>query len=120
MGKIIDWLVTHDTTVIGGLSILLLIIGGVLSQAGRWLLTTIFSYLKSSQDIQIREKDMDIREFITKRFDKIDEKFEKINTRLDGIDNSLDSINKRLDVIEIDVNDLKRKWSALPFASLFK
>jgi hypothetical protein len=106
MEKIIDWLSTHDTTVIGGLSIGLLVIGGVLSQASRWLLTTIFSYLKSTQDMQIRERDMDIREFIAKRFDKIDERLDKIETDVSDF--------------KTDLGNLNRKWDSLPFDRLFK
>ena len=113
MNKIIDLLVSNDSTIIGFFSISLLLIGGALSQAGRWLLTIVFSYFKSTQDIQIRERDMDIRDFITNRFDRIDEAIKESAKRLDGID-------KRLDGIETDVKDLNRRWNYLPFAQFLR
>ena len=101
MNSLFDWIKSINPTFFDELSGLQLVIGAVigfiLTRSGQWLLTVVYKFYMSKQDIEIREKNMDNREFMFKqfekimtRFDSLDESNRKVVSRLDGIDTRLD------------------------------
>ena len=124
MNSLFDWIKSINPTFFDELSGLQLVIGAVigfiLTRYGQWLLTVVYKFYMSKQDIEIREKNMDNREFMFKQFEKIMTRFDSLDESNRKVVSRLDGIDTRLDGIESDVKDINRRWNSTPFAQFFK
>jgi predicted nuclease with TOPRIM domain len=96
------------------------ILGFILTRSGQWILTIIYKYYMSKQNIETRENNMDNREFMFTQFEKMTARFDTLDESNKSLIKRLDGIDTRLDKIEDNINDLNRKWNSIPFASFFK
>ena len=80
MDKIIDWLVSNDSTIIGFFSISLLLIGATLGELSRLIFNMLCT--KVFKDIRIREKNIAEKKFLFDQFDSLRLRLDRIDEKL--------------------------------------